>query len=138
MGRRRLSDPRTAQVEDGRRAIDTEEGVIALLFSYAQRRDFLRHDTGVNPMTVRAVMDMTGGLEVSLRTRWDWEYAILDGYRCWHLIREWRGGDITVDLGSGSWTYSRQGRNGNRRVTRRKRPKDEGGIWPTSIQTNSQ
>ena len=99
MGRRRLSDPRTAQVQDGRRAIDAEEGVVALMFSYARQRDFLRHDTGVDPMTVRTVMEMTGGLEVSRRTRWDWEYAILDGYRCWRWIREWRGGDITVDLG---------------------------------------
>ena len=98
MGRRRLSARRTAAIQDGRRAIDTEERVIALLFNYARRRDFLRHDTGVNPMTVRTVREMTGELEVSRRTRWDWEYAILDGYRCWRQVLEWRGGDITLDL----------------------------------------
>ena len=98
MGLRRKSDPRTAAVEDGRRAISTEEGLAAIIFSYARTRSFLEGATGIEPSLWRTVRDMTARLEVSVRTREEWADAIIEGYSCWRLVREWRGGDLVPDM----------------------------------------
>ena len=102
MRRRRRSDPRTAIVEDGRRAISLEEGLTALLFSYASRRRFLEGATGLEPQMLRTIREMTERYEVNVRTRDDWTDAVLEGYRIWRLVREWKGADLTVrqDLGA--------------------------------------
>ena len=41
MRRKRKSDPKVDEVEDGGRAIVIEEGISAMVFSYAERRNFL-------------------------------------------------------------------------------------------------
>ena len=68
MRRKRKSDPRVDEVEDGGRAIVIEEGISAMVFSYAERRNFLEGAEGVNYDLLRTIKDMTSHLEVSART----------------------------------------------------------------------
>lgn len=98
MGKGRQSHPMVLEVEDSRRAVNIEEGLVALVFSYASRRDFLEGATGIEPWLWEHIEAMTSFLEVSVRSREQWEEAILHGYSCWRLARQWGGCDVYLDL----------------------------------------
>ena len=98
MRRKRQSDPRTHWREDDRRAMNTEEGIVAMLFSYAERRDFLEGASAIEHWTMGTIQDMTRKLEVSARTRNEWERAIFTGYAHWRNIRRWGEGKLEADL----------------------------------------
>ena len=63
--RKRKSDPKVDEVEDGGRAIVIEEGIAGMVFSYAERRNYLEGAEGVDYDVLRTVKDMTSHLEVS-------------------------------------------------------------------------
>ena len=90
--RKRKSDPMVDEVEDGGRAIVIEEGIAAMVFSYAERRNFLEGAEGVNYDLLRTIKDMTSHLEVSCRTEGDWERAIMTGFQLWCQVRGQRQG----------------------------------------------
>jgi hypothetical protein len=98
LGCKRRHDPAKDEVEDGGRAAVYEEGVAALVYSYAQTRDFLKEVTELDFDILKNVRGMTNHLEVSARSPADWERAILAGYRVWHQLRAANGGAVTVDL----------------------------------------
>ena len=81
--RKRKSDLKVDEVEDGGRAIVIEEGISAMVFSYAERRDFLDGAEAVNYELLRTIKDMTSHLEVRCRTKGNWEHAILRGFELW-------------------------------------------------------
>ena len=98
MRRKRKSDPRVDEVEDGGRAIVIEEGISAMVFSYAERRDFLSGAEAVNYELLRTIKDMTSHLEVKCRTEGDWEHAILKGFELWRQVRANGKGRLLADL----------------------------------------
>ena len=100
--RKRKSDPRVDEVEDGGRAIVIEEGIAAMVFSYAERRNFLEGAEGVNYELLRTIKDMTSHLEVSCRTEGDWERAIMTGFRLWRHIKATGKGQLWADLEKGT------------------------------------
>lgn len=87
MKRKRKSDPKVDEVEDGGRAIVIEEGIAAMVFSYAERRNFLDGMQGVNYELLRTIKEMTAYLEVGIRTEGEWERAILLGFDLWRELR---------------------------------------------------
>ena len=100
--RKRKSDPRVDEVEDGGRAIVIEEGIAAMVFSYAERRNFLEGAEGVNYELLRTIKDMTSHLEVSCRTEGDWERAIMTGFQLWRHVRAKGKGRLWADLEKGT------------------------------------
>ena len=96
--RKRKSDPKVDEVEDGGRAIVIEEGISAMVFSYAERRNFLDGAEGVNYDLLRTIKDMTSHLEVGARTEGDWERAILIGFDIWRQVKARGQGRIHADL----------------------------------------
>ena len=102
LGRKRKSDPKVDEVEDGGRAIVIEEGLTAMIFSYAERHQFFEGAPGMqspaDELVIRVAQSMTQHLEVAARTREDWETAILQGYALWRQIRKQQGGHFTADL----------------------------------------
>jgi MazG C-terminal domain/MazG nucleotide pyrophosphohydrolase domain len=86
------------EVEDGGRAIAIEEGISALVFSYAKDRNFLEGISAVDYQLLKTIKNMTSHLEVSLCSLGDWEKAILTGYKVWREVEKNRGGTIVVDL----------------------------------------
>jgi NTP pyrophosphatase (non-canonical NTP hydrolase) len=102
MRRKRKSDPRVDEVEDGGRAIVIEEGISAMVFSYAERRNFLEGAESVNYELLRTIKDMTSHLEVSRRTEGDWERAIMTGFRIWRQVRAKGKGHLMADLEKGT------------------------------------
>jgi NTP pyrophosphatase (non-canonical NTP hydrolase) len=95
---KRKSSSETDEAEDGGRAIAIEEGVAALVFSYASRHGFFDELRHVDNELLQAVMTMTAHLEVSHCRPADWEQAILTGYRCWRELSARHGGSLEIDM----------------------------------------
>ncbi len=102
MRRKRKSDPKVDEVEDGGRAIVIEEGISAMVFSYAERRNFLEGAEGLNYDLLRTIKDMTSHLEASARTEGEWERAIMTGFDIWRQVKAKRKGQIHADLEQGT------------------------------------
>ena len=100
--RKRKSDPKVDEVEDGGRAIVIEEGISAMVFSYAERHNFLEGAEGVNYDLLRTIKDMTSHLEVSIRTEGHWERAIMTGFDIWRRVKARGKGRIHADLELGT------------------------------------
>ena len=96
--RKRKSDVRVDEVEDGGRAIVIEEGISAMVFSYAERRNFLEGAEGVNYEMLRTIKEMTAHLEVSCRTEGEWERAIMTGFSLWRQVKAKGKGRLYADL----------------------------------------
>jgi NTP pyrophosphatase (non-canonical NTP hydrolase) len=99
--RKRKSDSEVDHVEDGARARIIEEAIVAIVFDYARKHEFLHAVRSVDDGLLKTVRGMTAGLEVGQATLYDWERAIIEGYRVWRAVRRQGGGKITVDIVSG-------------------------------------
>ena len=97
LDRKRKSDSKIDEVEDGGRAIAIEEGVTALIFSYAEAHNYFKDISELDYSLLKTVIFMTAGLEVKDCSIGDWEKAILSGYDVWRQICENRGGIIIGD-----------------------------------------
>ena len=99
--RKRKSNPIVDEVEDGGRARVIEEGIAAMVFSYAERNNFLDGARGVNYELLRTIKQMTAHLEVHSRSEGDWEKAIMLGFELWRDIRARGHGRLYADLEKG-------------------------------------
>jgi NTP pyrophosphatase (non-canonical NTP hydrolase) len=98
MKRKRKSNPSVDEAEDGGRAIAIEEGVSALVFSYAARHGYLEAVQHLDHELLTTIGHMVGHLEVSTRPAADWETAITTGYRVWRQLHAAGGGTVTLDM----------------------------------------
>lgn len=96
--KKRRSDSEINEVEDGGRAIVIDEAIVAYVWEYAKRHNFLEGVSSVDYRILKTIKDLTDGLEVRERTSHQWEEAILAGYAAWRTISERRSGRIEVDL----------------------------------------
>lgn len=96
--RKRKSNPSVDEVEDGGRAIVIEEGVSALVFSYAAKHSFFQDVDHLDYELLRTIKGMTAGLEVSRCSMADWEKAIFLGYEIWRSVAANKGGVLDVNL----------------------------------------
>lgn len=100
--RKRKYDSQVDEVEDGARAIFVEEGLTAFVFGQAAAQGFFAETDRVETWILDYVARSTRGLEVSTRTLYEWEQAILEGYRAWRAIVERGGGQVECDLELGT------------------------------------
>jgi NTP pyrophosphatase (non-canonical NTP hydrolase) len=98
MGRKRRSNPMVDEVEDGGRAQVIDEGIAAFVFDYARRTNFLEGVTRIDYEVLRTIANLTRGLEVSVRSPYEWERAILTNMAVWRTIRANKGGRLRLDL----------------------------------------
>jgi NTP pyrophosphatase (non-canonical NTP hydrolase) len=98
MHRKRRSAPKIDEVEDGGRAIVIDEAIVAFVFDYARRHNFLDGVERLDYALLRTIKALTSGLEVAARTAHEWEQAILRGYALWRQVRTDHGGALEVDL----------------------------------------
>lgn len=102
MKRKRKSNPEVDEVEDGGRAIAIEEGIAAMVFSYAEQRNFLDGIEALDYQLIRTIKDMTAHLEVSCRSLREWENAVFVGFEIWRHIRKSGEGLLRADLERGT------------------------------------
>jgi hypothetical protein len=98
LGAKRKSNPTFDRVEDGGRAIATEEGLSAMIFAYARDYNFLEGKSSVSTELLRMIKNMARHLEVSVCTPGEWEQAIVQGFKVWRAVKKRRGGTVDVDL----------------------------------------
>ena len=95
--RKRKSDPRIDEVEDGGRAVAIEEGISAMMFAYASQHRMLEGVKTIEDSVLRTISDMTGHLEVRAKTAAEWQDALVQGFDAWRHVRDAGGGGIRVD-----------------------------------------
>jgi len=105
LGCKRKSHPKIDEVEDGGRAIATEESISLLVFQYAQEHQFLEGISELDYGLLKTVKKLTSGLEVSQRSLSDWQQAIFAGCRVWRQVNQNSGGIVVVDLDAHSIDY---------------------------------
>lgn len=110
--RKRKSRPAVDENEDGARAMIIEEGIATWIFNHAKQRD-LYVDVPAGKLEyglLKQVQSMVSGFEVAACPLWQWEQAILDGFRVFRELqkREHRGGTVVVDLARHSLSFVAQ------------------------------
>jgi NTP pyrophosphatase (non-canonical NTP hydrolase) len=95
---KRKSAPKVDQVEDGGRAIATEEGLSAMIFAYARDYNFFEGKSSVSTGLLRMIKNMVRHLEVSACSPGEWEHTIIQGFSVWREVKKRRGGTVDLDL----------------------------------------
>jgi len=103
--RKRRSDPRMDDTEDGGRAKVTEEGIVAYVFSRAREEGFFDGRRRVDNDVLQTITRLAGHFEVRDRTPAEWEHTILTGFEVWRQLRQNGGGLVKADLDARSLTY---------------------------------
>jgi NTP pyrophosphatase (non-canonical NTP hydrolase) len=104
--RKRKSDPQTDEVEDGGRAIVIDEALAAVVFSYAQRHNYLEEIKALDWSLLDMCHELTQTLEVGKRSRYEWERTILKAFEIWRLVQENNGGWVRFDRNNRTIEFS--------------------------------
>ena len=105
---KRKSDPRLDENQDGARAGIIEEAISAVVFSRAKEMDFYRGLDHVDYDLLKIIQEFVRGFEVEQAPLWQWEEAILQGYRVFRTLRDNNGGKVTMDMFSRELRYQKQ------------------------------
>jgi NTP pyrophosphatase (non-canonical NTP hydrolase) len=103
--RKRKSDPRVDEVQDGGRAQVLDEGVAALVFDYAKEHRWLEGVSDLDYKLLRTIKGVTSLLEVRERSIGEWQRAIMLGFEVWRQVLAAGGGKILVDQDAKSLTF---------------------------------
>ncbi|MEY4544609.1 MAG: hypothetical protein RL685_804 [Pseudomonadota bacterium] len=106
MRTKRKSKPEIDETQDGARAVIIEEAVSAIVFSRAKQLKFFEGLEHVDLDLLKTVKEFAEGFEVDAVPLWQWETAILDGYRVFRALCAGPGGRVTLDLGERRLTYA--------------------------------
>jgi len=102
---KRKSKPEIDENQDGARAILIEEGISTWIFNYGARHGYFKDFQSVDYTLLKAVREFVKGYEVEERPLWQWEYAILEGFRIFRELKTHRGGIVTADLNTHTITF---------------------------------
>ena len=105
---KRKSNPKVDENEDGARAAIIEEGIATWIFNHADRHDFYE-TTEVGKLEyglLKQVQDMVEGYEVAVCPLWQWEQAILEGFKVFRQLRDAGSGVVSVDMDAHSITFA--------------------------------
>lgn len=103
---KRKSRPQIDEAQDGARAILIEEGVSTLVFHRAARLNLFESVTTLDYPLLKLIPEFVDGFEVEACPLWQWEEAILEGFRVFRELRIRRRGIVTADLNRRSISLS--------------------------------
>ena len=95
---KRKSDPKKDEVDDGARATVIEEAISNWIFNHSKDMNSFEGSTSVEYRILKAIADLVRGQEVDVCPFWQWETAILEGFKVFRFLREHRGGRVVADL----------------------------------------
>lgn len=105
--RKRKSDQRIDESQDGGRGVVVEEGLAAWLFSKAKELDYFEGHTSVSLDLLKHIQDFVRGYEVEQCPMNLWEKCILDGYDVFRQVRTNKGGLIIGDRDTRSLQFKK-------------------------------
>ncbi len=103
--RKRKSDKRVDEAQDGGRAIVVEEGLSAWIFSYAKDLKLFEGQRKLSFDLLKTVQKFVKGYEVENCPLYMWERAILGGYAVFREVLENNGGIVIGDRYKRTITY---------------------------------
>lgn len=95
---KRKSNPEVDEAEDGARAGIIEEAISAMVFSNAKKHSYFENSSIVEYNLLKTIKTMVVGYEVHKVPLWQWEEAIIDGFKIFRLLKSKGGGLVTLDL----------------------------------------
>lgn len=97
---KRKSRPEIDENQDGARAILIEEGIATWIFNHGISNHDFRSVQSLEYSLLKAIRKLVSGYEVEDRPLWQWEMAILEGFRVFREITkpQNRGGLVIADL----------------------------------------
>jgi NTP pyrophosphatase (non-canonical NTP hydrolase) len=104
---KRKSDPKIDENEDGARAIIIEEGIATWIFNHSKRhKQYVGVEAGrLDYALLKQVRGMVGGFQVADIPLWQWERAILDGFKVFRQLLENKGGTVLANLNLHTLSY---------------------------------
>lgn len=106
MRAKRKSISKVDEAQDGARAGIIEEAVSAIVFSRAKQLKFFEGLDHVDLDLLKTVKEFAEGFEVESVPLWQWETAILDGYRVFRALCAGPGGRVALDLSERRLSYA--------------------------------
>ncbi|MDM1072284.1 nucleotide pyrophosphohydrolase [Empedobacter brevis] len=103
--RKRKSDSELDRIEDGARAAITEECISLMIFNDAKINNYYLDKSSINPFLLDTIKIMTENLEVSNKSKEEWNYAILKSYEMFRLLYNNKGGIVYFDTDKKEITY---------------------------------
>lgn len=106
--RKRKSKPDVDENQDGARAMIIEEGIATWIFNHAKARGdgFANVERGQLAFSLlKQIRQMVRGYEVDACPLWQWECAILDGFRIFRELYHARRGKVHVDMNAHTLTF---------------------------------
>ena len=95
---KRKSDPKLDENQDGARAQIVEEAVSAAVFSRAKEMKLYEGIDHVDYDLLKTIQEFVRDFEVDGVPLWQWETAILQGYRVFRLLQRNNGGRVSLDM----------------------------------------
>jgi len=95
---KRKSEPRVDEIEDGARARVLEEAISATVFTKARSENYFEGIDRLDYDILKLIERLVKGYEVDSVPLWQWETAILVGFRVFRDLMKNHGGRITIDL----------------------------------------
>lgn len=93
---KRKSNPKVDEFQDAARAIILEEAISATVFSKAKELNFFDGLEHVDYDLLKMIKDFISGYEVDSVPLWQWEKAILIGFKLFRQLKENSGGKIEI------------------------------------------
>ncbi len=119
MAKKRKSERKTDEVEDGARATIVEEAIINAIYAEGRRvYRLVAPATAIGPFQIftdsseisftflKRLETLANGLEVANSNYWEWEDAILEGFKIFNSLRKVGRGTVTVDLEKRTLAFS--------------------------------
>lgn len=105
LNKKRKSNPKVDEVQDGGRAQIIDEAITALAFDYAKEHNWLKNVYELDFHLLKNIKGITSMLEVDARTMFEWQKAILMGFEVWREVVQNNGGKILVDMENKTLIY---------------------------------
>ena len=105
---KRKSDPHVDENQDGARAAIIEEAISTWIFNHAYSRKLFadKRPGRLSYDLLKQVHSMVSGYEAERCPLWQWELAILDGFKVFRKLMEHGGGIVRVNLNTRTLEFS--------------------------------
>jgi len=104
---KRKSKPKVHEAQDGARAVIIEEGISTLVFHRAEQLKYFASIKSLDYSLLKQISEFVRGYEVDQCPLWQWEQAILEGYKVFRQLRGHRRGTVIADLAKRSVSFER-------------------------------
>lgn len=113
---KRKSNPSVDENQDGARAILIEEGIATWIFNHGLAHHHFRYVKNLDYSLLKAVRRLVLGYEVDRCPLWQWQLAVLEGFKVFRALRRERRGWVIADLTRHSISFSRRQPHESRQV----------------------